>query len=296
MYLYLCYFIIYAFIGWITEVIYAAVSTGKFINRGFLNGPVCPIYGFGVLIVIELLTHVKGNILLLFLGSVLLTSLLEWITGWTLEKIFHHKWWDYSDYPFNLSGYICLKFSLMWGMACLLIINVIHPLIRNFVLLIDFEFGKVLLGIFLTVIVVDVIATVQSVLKLNKQLKQINEMAAKIRSMSDDLGEKISEESLALMIKREELKVTMEEKKSKVSELIEEKIYTVNETFEEHKEVLVQKVEEKKAIALQLIQKRNHILNKSFFGEKRLLNAFPNIKSSRYKESLEELKEKILRK
>ncbi len=296
MYLYLWLFIIYAFIGWITEVIYATVTRGKFVNRGFLNGPVCPIYGFGVLLVIGLLLQVKGNILLLFLGSVLLTSMLEWLTGWTLEKIFHHKWWDYSDSPFNLNGYICLKFSLMWGMACVLIINVIHPLIIDFVSLIDIKIGKIFLSIFLTFIIVDTIATVQAVLKLNKQLKRINEMALKIRNLSNDLGEKISEESIAFMEKRDEFKLSMEEQKNMVSELIDEKISSANDKIGERKGNFVQKVEDKRTNLRQLKEKRNDMLNKYFFGEKRLINAFPNIKSSRYKEALEELKEKIIKK
>jgi len=296
MYLYLWIFTIYAFIGWCTEVIYAAVSTGKFVNRGFLNGPFCPIYGFGVLIIIWLIAPLKENILLMFLGSVLLTSELEWLTGWALEKIFHHKWWDYSDYPFNISGYICLKFSLMWGMACLLVINVIHPLVLDFITLINIDVGEILLSILLTVIAVDVIATIQSVLNLNRQLKQINEMAAKIRNLSDELGEKISEESLSLMEKSEELKSNMEERKSMVSDLIEEKMAAVNDSIEERKEILIQKYEEKKAIARQLAQRRDDILNKSFFGQRRLLNAFPDIKSNRYKEALDELKEKIFKK
>ena len=100
-------FFIYAFLGWCTEVSYAALVTGTFVNRGFLNGPVCPIYGFGVVIVLTCLTPLAGSLPLLFLGSVVLTSALEWLTGFALEKLFHQRWWDYSDEPFNLSGYIC---------------------------------------------------------------------------------------------------------------------------------------------------------------------------------------------
>lgn len=296
MYLYLWYFIIYAFIGWCTEVVYAAVSTGKLVNRGFLNGPVCPIYGFGVLAVISLLTPVKNNLLLLYAGSVVLTSVIEFVTGWILEKAFNNKWWDYSEYPFNIKGYICLKFSLAWGTACLLIINVIHPMIQNLTAYINIEAGKVLLSIFLTIMAVDVIATVQSVLKLNRQLKQINEMAAKIRSISDDLAEKISEESISIVEKGEELKAAIEEQKLAVSGIIEEKLLEVEGTIEDSKEILSQKFEEKRAIIRQLKSNRDEILNLSFFGERRLLNAFPGIKSKHYKEALEDLKEKILRK
>ena len=117
MYLFLWIFFIYSFLGWCTEVSYAALVTGKFVNRGFLNGPVCPVYGFGVVIVLSILVPLKGNLLVLFIGSVVLTSLLEWLTGFLLEKIFHQRWWDYSDQPFNIGGYICLRFSIAWGFA-----------------------------------------------------------------------------------------------------------------------------------------------------------------------------------
>lgn len=103
-------FIIYAFIGWCTEVSYAALDRGIFVNRGFLNGPYCPIYGCGVVIVVAVLTPLKDNLLILFIGSFLLTSILEYITGYLLEKVFHNQWWDYSDKPFNIHGYVCLKF------------------------------------------------------------------------------------------------------------------------------------------------------------------------------------------
>ena len=113
MYQFLWIFFVYAFLGWCTEVSYAALRTGKFVNRGFLNGPVCPIYGCGVVVVLVGLTPLKGNFVLLFLGSVVLTSVLELATGFVLEKLFRQRWWDYSDKPFNLGGYICLEFSIM---------------------------------------------------------------------------------------------------------------------------------------------------------------------------------------
>ena len=136
-------FIIYAFIGWCTEVSYAALDRGIFVNRGFLNGPYCPIYGCGVVIVVAALTPLKDNLLILFAGSFLLTSILEYITGFILEKVFHNKWWDYSNKPFNLHGYICLKFSIYWGLACTFIMDVIHPIIYKGITMIPHILGVV---------------------------------------------------------------------------------------------------------------------------------------------------------
>ena len=113
----LCFFVIYSVLGWCLEVCFCTINTGQFVNRGFLNGPVCPIYGFGMVIVLVALTPLAHSLPVLFVGGALLTSALELAAGWILKKVFHTSWWDYSDVPFNLGGYICLKFSLAWGVA-----------------------------------------------------------------------------------------------------------------------------------------------------------------------------------
>ena len=112
-------FFVYGFLGWCTEVAYAAVKQGKFVNRGFLNGPICPVYGIGVGVVVQFLTPVENNLVLLYISSTILVTAIEGITGFLLEKIFHNKWWDYSDMPFNIKGYVCLKFTILWGLAVL---------------------------------------------------------------------------------------------------------------------------------------------------------------------------------
>ena len=122
----LWYFYIYGFLGWCSEVAFAAVAHGKFVNRGFLNGPVCPIYGFGMSLVLLVLLPFSDNIPLLFIGGALLTSAIELVGGWALKKFFHTTWWDYSDQPFNLGGYICLKFSILWGLCVVVVIRIVH--------------------------------------------------------------------------------------------------------------------------------------------------------------------------
>ncbi|MDE7389351.1 MAG: putative ABC transporter permease [Lachnospiraceae bacterium] len=111
-------FISYAFLGWCAEVIYAASIKGHYINRGFNTGPVCPIYGVGMLSVLMFLEGIKDNLPLLFISSVIFTSVIEFLVGFVLEKLFHEKWWDYTNEPFNIKGYICLRFSILWGLAC----------------------------------------------------------------------------------------------------------------------------------------------------------------------------------
>ena len=120
-------FFIYGFMGWVIEVVYNGISDGKFINRGFLNGPICPMYGIGFYGVIIILTPFLNNFTMLFFGSMAITTLVELIAGIVLYKVFQLRWWDYSQFKFNLKGFICLRFSIYWGIACTLGLRVIQP-------------------------------------------------------------------------------------------------------------------------------------------------------------------------
>lgn len=267
----LSYFFIYSFVGWCTEVVYAAGTTGKFINRGFLNGPVCPIYGVGVLLILYLLSPVKDNILLMFLGSMLITSAVELIGGFLLEKIFHQRWWDYSDRPLNIGGYICPLFSLMWGLACLIVVDRIHPMVSAVVDWTPKTVVIVFLSVFSGVFIVDMIATVKSILKLNKKLEIIDDFTLRIKESSDNLGENLANTTIAFVQKKEDFEERLEEKK----ELLEADLAELKEKME-----------------ADLLEMKT-LLEASQFGQKRLLKAFPHLRSIDHKEALEKLRNVI---
>lgn len=121
------YFYIYSFLGWVYESILVSVREKRWANRGFLIGPVCPIYGAGGLLFALIGTHM--NIPLTFLVCMVSSAVLEYATGFTLERLFHASWWDYSDMPLNLQGYICLPASLLFGAMGVLVSHLIHPLV-----------------------------------------------------------------------------------------------------------------------------------------------------------------------
>lgn len=127
------YFIVYSFIGWCLETFYAFCVFGCFVKRGFLLGPVCPIYGFGAILLIINLSKIKKNNIIKFLVAMIVFSLFEFSASWMLETLFHQRWWDYSNAFLNVQGRICLSFSILWGIIGLLFINVIHPFISNHV-------------------------------------------------------------------------------------------------------------------------------------------------------------------
>lgn len=210
-------FFIYAFLGWCTEVIYAGVNRGIFVNRGFLNGPLCPIYGFGVITVLLCLLPLRENLLLLFAGSVVLTSFLELITGFIMEKLFHQRWWDYSDEPFNIGGYICLKFSLLWGLACVLIVDVIHRLITHLLVFVPDRFSMPFLVAFCTIFITDIAVTVATVAKLNQRLQQIDDVSRALRLVSVAIGTVAADGSIAVSEANDKIR---EDLKAKHEELI----------------------------------------------------------------------------
>ncbi len=185
-------FFIYAFLGWCCEVVFAAVVHGKLINRGFLNGPVCPIYGFGLILIVVCLSPLSKSLPLLFLGSMILTTVLEFFTGWILEKLFHTRWWDYSKMQFNLKGYICLAFSLIWGLAATAVMRIVSPLVEGFIEIIPRPIGVSLISLFLVLILADLIATIATVHKLQNRLHMLSELAGKIHGVSDILAEHLS--------------------------------------------------------------------------------------------------------
>ena len=189
------YFFIYAFIGWCAEVIFAAVKSGKFVNRGFLNGPICPVYGAGATAILLALTPLQRGqaweFLVVFVCSALLCSLLELITGFILEKFFHRKWWDYSDRKFNLFSYICLEMSLVWSFACLLLMYVLQPAVSVILSKIPLKFGNgILIGLAI-VFAVDLVFTVLQITSLGKKIKELEIINRKLRIGSDFIGEKL---------------------------------------------------------------------------------------------------------
>ena len=301
MYRFLWIFFIYAFLGWCTEVSYADLVSGRFVNRGFLNGPVCPIYGLGVVLVMACLEPFRDNLLLLFVCSVLLTSLLEWITGFVLEKLFHQRWWDYSNEPFNLGGDVCLRFSIAWGLACVFVSEILHPTVLLLIRLIPRPVGWVLLGVFGTAMAVDLVATVRTIAKLNRQLDQIDEMAQRIREASNEFGENLADRVLDAAEKGSDLRENLDGWMDELAQRGEELSADLGEDLEQWKDSLEQRraaaraqVEQHRAAVRQELEERKErlqrLLEGNNLGQRRLLAAFPQMRSTRHRQALERLR------
>ena len=248
------YFFVYGFLGWCTEVAFAAVKEQKFVNRGFLNGPICPIYGVRVSAVVFFLEPYSHKLLLLYVASVIIVTLIEGLTGWIMDVLFHSKWWDYSDMKFNIGGYVCLTFSLIWGVACVAIMKFIHPLIHKVLTFIPHTLGIIIIVVLTAALIADLSVTVSAILKFNKHLEKIEKIAKELHEISDQIGDDISEKVFAALEKG-------------------------NNNALELREFKMEKEEERNYRIAELKERYNNIVEKIPYNTFRLEKAFPKMQS-----------------
>ena len=262
------YFFVYGFLGWCTEVIFAAFKQHRFVNRGFLNGPICPIYGVGVTLVIAGLEAFQSNLLLLYISSVILVTVLEGVTGWAMDKLFHNKWWDYSKLPFNIGGYVCLLFSLIWGVACVFIVYFVHPLIHQVLSLIPHTAGIALIAILGIALLSDIIVTTSAIAKFNQYLERLKHITDELHAISNQIGSELYQNVMHVLDMQESSRQKLDDVKLEVSE----------------------------EIRMQIVELKTRAQN---LGEKvpkparRLLKAFPKLESRNYKAQLELFRQKL---
>ena len=175
------YFFIYCFVGWICEELYCSILAKKIVNRGFLHGPYLPIYGFGAMSVLFLLRPFITNIVLLFFAGMIVTSIIEYIGSFLLEKIFHIKLWDYSKNFLNINGRVCLLNSTMFGVLSLLMVYVIHPFVSGLIL----NLSQIIQYYFAFVIVIgmslDFAFSAAKMSAFNKALEEIKDKSEEVR-------------------------------------------------------------------------------------------------------------------
>ena len=262
------YFFVYGFLGWCTEVIFAAFKQHRFVNRGFLNGPICPIYGVGVTLVIACLEAFQSNLLLLYISSVILVTVLEGVTGWAMDKLFHNKWWDYSKLPFNIGGYVCLLFSLIWGVACVFTVYFVHPLIHQVLSLIPHTAGIALIAILGIALLSDIIVTTSAIVKFNQYLERLKHITDGLHAISNQIGSELYQNVMHVLDMQESSRQKLDDVKLEVSE----------------------------EIRMQIVELKTRAQN---LGEKvpkparRLLKAFPKLESRNYKAQLELFRQKL---
>lgn len=215
----LLYFIVYSFFGWIIESLYKTILEKKWVNSGFLYGPFCPIYGFGAVIMILVLSPLKNNLILLFITSFIMLSVWEYIAGMLLEKKFNTKYWDYTDNFLNINGRVCLLNSVFWGILGVAFTIIIHPITKNFMDMLSSE-TIIISDIILCIIMgLDTVITSMNIKAFDSSLQAIKELGETIKQKIDELTQ-INESSN--VVSEEQIKASeklIEELKQKQTSL-----------------------------------------------------------------------------
>lgn len=184
------FFYIYCFVGWCIESTIVSVEKKKFVNRGFLRSPMLPIYGFGAIVILFVSLPVRDNPFLVYVCGMVGTTILEFFTGWLMEKLLKMRYWDYSDDKFNIKGYICLQSSLFWGVLSLLLTYVLHKPVENFVLGIPKTLMIIILSVITVIFISDLIYAVRTALDVNKLLEKLSDIHAQIELARAELAQR----------------------------------------------------------------------------------------------------------
>lgn len=276
-------FIVWSFIGWAIEVCAHALKMGEYSNRGFLSMPICPIYGFGVLIITILLHPFMDIPILMFICSSLICTAFELFVGVTMKMIFHNVWWDYSDEHFNFKGYICLKTSILWGMGCLIVEYCAEPQIEWLVDSIPTTAGTVFIGVMGVLIVIDCSNSVAAVYKLNLRLKEISEISEKMYNSSQKLGKALADTALTAVDKGSEAAAVIYEKKLEGQEKAAELKNDIRENISDMKDETVEKLRARYDALVAFSDK----------NVERMIKAFPSMHSVKYRKEFENIRAKL---
>lgn len=268
------WFIFYSCAGWVYESILCSITDKKLVNRGFLNGPVCPVYGFGAIAVIFFLSDNQSSYLELFVTGAFLACTIEYITSVLLEKLFHAKWWDYTRYKFNIQGRVCLLGAIVFGTFSVVLIKFIHPIIVGYTNLIA---NNVLIYVAAgtsLIMSIDLVVTVIHLLGLNGRLKEIQE-AINLHYRENEVSKS---KWITAKIASLELRGSVEEEAESIKKIFNEIKSTIHSRFESS-EYYTDNI--KKLLSVRKMQDR------------RLASAFPRLKSTKYAEAWEKVKERI---
>lgn len=276
------FFYIYCFFGWIIESTYVSVCTGNWVNRGFMRGPVIPIYGTGAVIVLFAVIPFRTSPILVFIVGTVAASILEFVTGFVMERIYKVRYWDYSDKPFNLCGYICLFNSLCWGVLSILLIYLVHSWIEKGVLFLN---DMVLLSIdsgISSLFIVDLFNSSTTAVELKRML-------ANSQKLKDDL--------MNIHNKMIEFNTAIANGKEKMDEL---KQMSLQELYISASDNMSNIASDKDSPELQNLKNRLDLLKDKYYkrmlaedkAKFKLLKNNPKAVSYKYRESLREIMDK----
>lgn len=282
----------YSFAGWCGEMVYCSIGQRKLCEkRGFLNGPICPIYGHGALVVLIVLRGgCESPVATFFLGA-LLTSAVEYITSYAMEKLFHMRWWDYSRYRFQLNGRICLLNSSLFGLASVVLCHGIGPAVSEGVLRLFAAGAALPLAAVLAVLYVsDIVVSVRSAIQIGQRLEKLHAVHDELAAKLDALKE---ESRQAMLDQREKLGTSLTSARQTASEKVGRAAQALHARLEplgELGDALNGRLDAAKAEAQQKLQR---LYDGQGFFERRLLRSYPALRSPKHGDALKKLREHL---
>ena len=237
--LYFLLFLIYSFMGWCMEVCVSLVTRKKFINRGFLIGPYCPIYGWGAILITLLLSYFTDKPILLFFMAILICGTLEYLTSFFMEKIYHLRWWDYSNKKFNINGRVCLDTIIPFGILGTTIIYVTNPFFLDKLNMIPNNTLNIIFYILFAIFTIDGIISSTTILGIRKTTTDVN------RENREDNTEEITKKVREILLRQSFIQRRLVNAYPKLQALkikVKEKIDKTKEEIGKQKEILDDKV------------------------------------------------------
>lgn len=290
LYYIISWFFIYSFLGWAWESAYVSIKNKKLVNRGFINGPLCTIYGAGAVTIYLLLRPFEKNLALLYLGGVITATALEYVTGWIMETVFHTRWWDYSNKKFNLHGYISLASSLLWGAFSILLFKLLQPFVSWITSLYPQSIGEVILAVVSVLYGIDFGISAYTAFGLSKTFGKVEDMLEELISYMEnsrlyETREEIREklEGIRGSIKQRELlerlSARREEFIGRFESVIAESPFGENSFYNAKRQELEQRLDDFSRKYMEIRSKQNVFI-------RRMVHAYPNLKNGfkRYRE------------
>jgi uncharacterized membrane protein len=246
---YFMLFFIYAILGWIIETTLVSVEKRKFVNRGFLIGPYCPIYGFGGLAITILLKNYTKDPIVLFLMAVIICGILEYFTSYIMEKIFKARWWDYSAKKYNINGRICLETVVPFGILGCLVMYVLNPITFKYLNMLSNSMLNIISAICFTIFITDNIVSYNVISSFTKTVKTIN--VGKIKDNTEEITKKVREVLIGksffnkrLMEAYPNLQAKIKEKARQIAQKAKEVKTEMSDKVESMKEKITQSASE----------------------------------------------------
>ena len=306
----LLFFFIYCFMGWVWESCYVSAKSGKWVNRGFLHGPALPIYGSGAIVILVSTIGVRDSIPLIFLLGMLSSTILEFVTGYCMERMFGVRYWDYSKKPFNLMGHICLFSSVGWGIFSVLLVRIVHRPIEGLVCMIPITISDIIAFVVAIAMTVDFTqsfneamdlkATIERIANSNQQIKTIAKRIEIASAFAEDdynkMKEKLAEGKATVMnnVSKAKGRLTFEKNMNEGKRM---KLATLQKMSEAVVEGFKNKLMDEGA-ANQLLEtlenekvKTDH--NKSYKSVFRMVKRNPGAVSRKHSAELDEIKKLI---